>query len=126
MKEIFIMYKIYIGFSVIIVSLSLLFMAGCKSDSSNPAGPSSGNPSTNTISMTGSAFSPSSLTVAVHTTITWNNNSSIAHTSTSDTGIWNTGNIPAGSSSQTTFDSPGTFHYHCQYHQGMVGVITVQ
>jgi plastocyanin len=120
------MYKIYVVFPVIIASLSILFMAGCKSDSSNPAGPSSGNPSTNTISMAGSAFSPSSLTVAVHTTITWNNNSSIAHTSTSDTGIWNTGNIPAGSSSQTAFDSPGTFHYHCQYHQGMVGVITVQ
>jgi plastocyanin len=125
-KEIFIMYKKYFGFSVIIASLSLIFMIGCKSNSSSPTEPSTSTPSTNTISMAGNTFSPSSLTVAAHTTITWNNNSAIAHTSTSDNGKWDTGNISAGSSSQTVFDSVGTYHYHCRYHSGMVGVITVQ
>jgi plastocyanin len=118
------MHKLFIGFSVIITSMLFVFMIGCKSNSSSPTGPST--PSTNTISMAGNAFSPSSLTVAVHTTITWNNNSSTAHTSTSDIGKWDTGNIPAGSSKQTTFDSTGTYHYHCTYHSFMVGVITVQ
>jgi plastocyanin len=120
------MYKIYIGFSVIIISLLLLFIIGCKSNSSSPTGPSSNTPSTSIVSMAGNTFSPPSLTVAVHTTITWNNNSAIAHTSTSDIGKWDTGNIPAGSSSQTTFDSTGTYHYHCKYHSGMLGVIIVQ
>jgi plastocyanin len=120
------MNKLYFNFSVIIASILLVFMIGCKNNSSSPTAPSSSTPSTNTISMAGNTFSPSSLTVAVHTTITWNNNSSTAHTATSDVGKWDTGNIPAGSSKQTTFDSTGTYHYHCTYHSYMVGVITVQ
>ncbi len=116
------MYKTYFSFSVIIAGLLALFMTGCKSSSNGPTGPSSSN----TVSMSGNTFNPSTLTVAIHTTITWNNNSSIAHTSTSDTGAWDTGNIPAGSSKQTSFDVAGTYHYHCNYHPNMVGVITVQ
>ncbi len=125
------MYKLFSGFSLITASLLLVVFAGCKSNSNSPTSPSYGNagsgtPSANTVTMAGNAFSPPSLTVALHTTITWNNNSSIAHTSTSDNGKWNTGNIPAGSSAQTTFDSAGTYHYHCAYHSFMTGVITVQ
>jgi plastocyanin len=126
------MRKIYIGFFAIISGLFLLFMVGCKSSSNGPTSPYSNNPSPSPsvnpyiISMAGNTFSPSSLTVPIHTTITWNNNSAIAHTSTSDTGVWDTGNIAAGSSSQTTFDVAGMYHYHCKYHSFMVGVITVQ
>jgi plastocyanin len=120
------MYKLFFGFSVITASMLFVFVSGCKNNSSSPTAPPSDTPSTNTIAMAGNTFSPSSLTVAVHTTITWNNNSSTAHTSTSDIGKWNTGNIPAGSSKQTTFDSTGTYHYHCAYHSFMLGVIYVQ
>ena len=121
------MYKLFFGLSMITASMLLVFVSGCKNNSSSPTAPSYGNSSTtNTISMSGNAFSPSSLTVPVHTTITWNNNSGAAHTSTSDTGVWDTGNIPVGSSKQTTFDAAGTYHYHCAYHSYMTGVIYVQ
>ncbi len=121
------MYKLFFIFSVIAASTLLVFVSGCKSNSSSPTAPSTNNTSNVTVSMAGNTFSPSSLTVPVHTTVIWNNNSSTAHTSTSvPPGKWDTGNIPAGSSSQTTFDSTGTYHYHCTYHSGMVGVITVQ
>jgi plastocyanin len=122
------MYKILFGFSLIISGFLLVFVTGCKDNASNPTAPSSGSPAAlHTVAMAGNAFSPSALTVAAHTMVTWNNNSSTAHTSTSDiAGKWDTGNIPAGSSSQTTFDSIGTFHYHCTYHAGMTGTITVQ
>ena len=65
----------------------------------------------------------------IGTTITWHNGSGVAHTSTSDTpGLWDTGNIPAGSSKTTTFTTAGTFNFHCIYHasMGMTGSITVQ
>jgi ABC-type glycerol-3-phosphate transport system substrate-binding protein len=104
-----------IGATIMLAGSLLVFASGCKDNSSSPTAPPTSSSSITTISM------------AVHTTITWNNNSSIAHTSTSDVaGKWDTGNIPAGSSKQTTFDSTGTFHYHCTYHSGMTGTITVQ
>jgi plastocyanin len=121
------MHKIFRGFSIVAACLLLVWMIGCKSNSSSPTAPSTSTPpAANTVAMAGNTFSPSSLTVPVHTTIAWNNNSSITHTSTSDVGIWNTGNIPAGSTAHTTFDSLGAFHYHCAIHPGMTGIITVQ
>ena len=70
-----------------------------------------------------------SMTVPVGTTITWRNNDATVHTSTSDTpGLWDTGNIPAGSSKTTKFGTAGTFTFHCVYHvsMGMTGSITVR
>ena len=113
------------------LSLALL-SSGCKSDSSNSyggsstTGPSPSPP--NTIVMAGSVFVPAIDTVAVGTTVTWKNNDGYAHTSTSDTGAWDTGNIPGGGSGTTTFNSAGTYAYHCTYHvsMGMKGTIVVK
>jgi plastocyanin len=117
--------------AVLVLALALasgLPFSGCSK--SNPASPSSGSGNLNatTVTMPNFTFSPANLTIAKHTTVTWYNNSGIAHTSTSDDGLWDTGNIAAGVSKTTTFDSAGTFHYHCIYHaaMGMVGTITVQ
>lgn len=105
-----------------------LALHGCSK--SNPSGPSSGNGNSNatTVTMPSFTFSPANLTIARHTTVTWYNNSGVAHTSTSNNGLWDTGNIAPGASKTTTFDSVGTFHYTCTYHaaMGMVGTITVQ
>jgi plastocyanin len=72
------------------------------------------------------AFSPATLTVPVNTTVTWQNNDGIAHTSTSDTGVWDTGSIPAGGTKTTAFTTAGTFPYHCSVHPMMTGKIVVQ
>jgi plastocyanin len=95
------------------------------------------------------AYSPATVTVKVGTTVKWTNNGGTAHTATSDATpqpIWNSGTVlPAGSAScpptdpycqpggtpagtyQVTFNSPGTYQYHCEFHgpQGMTGTITV-
>ena len=72
-------------------------------------------------------FSPASMTIAPGTTVTVTNDGSVVHTWTSDTMLWNSGNVNPGSSYSFTFNTPGTYHYHCMYHQsyGMVGTITV-
>jgi plastocyanin len=118
----------FIQFTSIVVLLTAVVMSGCKDNATNPTGSSSNNSSknSNTITMAGNSFSPGIDTIAVNSTVTWNNNSSVAHTSTSDTGVWDTGNIPAGSSATTTFTTVGTFHYHCTYHSGMIATITVR
>ncbi len=113
----------------------ILLIAGCSNNSpTNPYGGGGGNGgggggnSSSTVTMGSTSFNPQNLTVTRGTTVTWSNTSSIAHTSTSDNGAWDTGNIPAGSSKTTTFNTTGTFPYHCTYHKsmGMVGTITVQ
>jgi plastocyanin len=96
---------------------------GYGTTTQNPPPP----PSSNTVTMTGSRFSPSTLTVARGTAVTWQNADSYAHTATSDSSQWDTGNIAGGESASKTFSTAGTFHYHCTYHRamGMTGTIIV-
>lgn len=110
-----------------------IVLSGCKGGSSNPygstpTGPSPSPPPANTVQMQGMAFSPATITVAVGTTVTWKNLDVYAHTSTSDTGVWDTGNIPGGGSATTTFNTAGTFPYNCTYHvsMGMKGTVIVK
>jgi plastocyanin len=72
-----------------------------------------------------SSFSPSSVTIAVGKTIEWENRDTIAHTTTSDTGVWSSTISPNGDY-QRTFTAAGTFNYRCTLHAGMNGTITVQ
>ena len=107
-----------------------LLIGGCSGNSSSnsytPTGPSPNPPPANTVLMSGMAFSPATLTVSAGTTVTWKNDDTMAHTSTSDTGVWDTGNIAAGASKTTTFPTAGTYAYHCTYHSGMKGTVVVQ
>ena len=78
------------------------------------------------VSIANFAFSPASLTVHVGDTVTWSNNDSVSHTTTSDTGIWDSGPLRPGASFSFTFTSAGTFGYHCMIHPFMVGAVVVQ
>ena len=107
--------------------------SGCKNDSATPTGVVAANPAPapiqpNTVTMAGISFSPATITVTVGSTVTWKNNDGIAHTSTSDTGVWDSGNMAAGSTKTTTFTTAGTFPYHCIYHasMGMRGTVVVK
>jgi plastocyanin len=108
--------------------------------SSNSATPSSPTPATPPSTAGGSAvaiptgarnlgagsYVPNPITVAVGTAVTWTNNDSIGHTSTSDTGMFNSGTIAPGQSFSFTFQAAGTYPYHCTFHPGMVGSVVVQ
>lgn len=123
-------------FAAPVFTLLLLALVnpGCNNNSSSnpyptsPTAPAPVQTSPNTVLMSGMTFSPASITVPVGTTITWKNNDGVPHTSTSDTGVWNTGNIDAGKSAVTTFDAAGTYPYTCTYHasMGMKGTVIVQ
>jgi plastocyanin len=70
-------------------------------------------------------LSPSSLTVSVGDTVTWTNHDGVAHTSTSNTGVWNSGSLSNGQSFSFIFSTVGSFPYHCTIHPSMTGTITV-
>jgi plastocyanin len=80
---------------------------------------------TEAVTIAGFAFSPAALTIEAGTTVTWTNQDSATHTATADDGSFDTGNIAQGQSVSITFDTPGTFTYHCSIHPNMVASITV-
>lgn len=71
-------------------------------------------------------FEPAILSVTPGTTVTWVNSSTIVHAvSLDDPRQTASGLIESGQSFSNTFDTPGTFRYHCSPHPGMKGAITV-
>ncbi len=66
-----------------------------------------------TVTIGDSFFDPQEVTIIVGATVLWRNNGTLAHTSTSDTALWNSGNIqPGGSYRSPIFTTAGVFNYH--------------
>jgi plastocyanin len=112
--------------TAILVSVFLLgIAAGCSSDKGNPySSGGNGNPGAIEVWIQSNAFSPSNRTVSVGTTVTWTNKDAVAHTVTG-TG-WGSGNLAQNATFTHTFDTAGSYPYHCTIHPSMTATITVQ
>ena len=75
---------------------------------------------------TNNAFSPSPVTVAVGTVVTFVNNDVAPHDAKADNGNCTTPVLQPGGTANVTLSTAGSFVYHCTIHPGMVGTITVQ
>jgi plastocyanin len=87
-------------------------------------------PSSQSVSVVDFSYQPNPVTVPVGTTMIWTNNTSAStpHTVTSDDGTtFDSGTLNASQQFTFTFNTPGTYNYHCKFHQtlGMVGSIMV-
>ncbi|HKG02729.1 MAG TPA: cupredoxin domain-containing protein [Conexibacter sp.] len=71
-------------------------------------------------------FSPSQLDLLPGETVTWSNVSPRVHTVTSDSGLFDAGELGPGAVFVRGFDDPGAYAYHCTIHAGMVGEIDVR
>lgn len=83
---------------------------------------------TNSVTIQNFAFTPSSITVKVGTTVTWTNKMNVSHTVTSDDGVTGGPNsqlIEGGKTYSFTFAKAGTYTYHCSIHSSMKGTVTV-
>jgi len=74
----------------------------------------------------GYSFDPSTITIITGTTITWTNKDAIGHSVTSDTGVFDSGIINASGTFSYTFDTAGTFPYHCKVHTIMTASVVVK
>lgn len=94
------------------------------------------NPSTASVSMSSgvdgygyesNVFNPNSVTIARNGTVSWVNNTGVAHSVT-----FTTSGAPANVASHAngtntrTFATAGTFNYGCTNHPTMTGSVTVQ
>jgi plastocyanin len=109
---------------IFLVSI-VFFISSCKkSDDNNPGTPAT--PGKNEIWMQGSAFNPVTLTVPVNTIVKWINKDSYAHTVTSESTLFNSGELASNATFSFQFTATGTFKYHCSIHSMMTGTIIVQ
>jgi plastocyanin len=119
-----------------LVALSaLVFLAACgDSSTGTPAATATQAGNTQTVMIitgsSGLAFSPASLTIKAGTTVVWKNTTSVSHTVTSDDGkSFDSGSanpIAPGATFSFTFNTAGTFAYHCAIHPFMMATIIVQ
>ena len=129
------------GALALCVSFSLFQLAGCFSERSETFGPggdqtcdvpvSALGPGKAVVAIRGYAFLPDTLRISAGTTVTWVNCDDLAgtdaHTTTSDvTGLWSSPLFANGETYARAFGAPGEFHYHCQPHPAMRGMILVQ
>jgi plastocyanin len=73
-------------------------------------------------------FMPKELTVAVGTTVTWQNADDVPHTATSkdDPQTFDSGPLDTDDKFSFTFSKSGTYAYYCKVHPHMTGVVIVK
>ena len=103
---------------------TIFFLSACsKSETDNGSG--GGGSNANTIYMNNMAYSNTNLQISAGVKITWINNDNMTHTVTADDNSFDSGDIGPGGSFNYTFNTVGTYTYHCKYHSTMKGTIVV-
>ena len=77
------------------------------------------------VTVQGFAFGPASITVNTGDSVTWTNKDSTAHTVTADGGSFDQPLPASGGTATITFNTAGTFPYHCTIHPNMHGTVVV-
>ncbi len=80
----------------------------------------------NSIYIQNFAFIPAAMNINLGGTVTWTNNDTAAYTVTSDAGSeLDSGTLNPGQQYSHTFNIPGTFRYHSNFHSNVNGTIYV-
>ena len=105
---------------VVLMGLSSLSVLAPVSEASSPR-------ASNSVSISGFSFGPSSLTIDTGDSVTWTNNDGASHTATSTSGpaTFDSGAISGGGTYSFTFTTAGTYDYRCDIHTSMTASITV-
>ena len=82
--------------------------------------------STGTVNISNSTFSPGTITIKKGDIVTWQNNDSLIHRIIADDGSFDLGDMAKDSTIKRTFDTVGSFSYHCAIHTYMTGTVIVQ
>lgn len=101
-----------------------------QNTSTNPSASNSNQPAAaNAVTIENMMFTPSQITVQKGGTVTWTNKDNTTHTVVDDlsnVGGPHSGDIAPGSTYSFTFDTAGSFQYHCSIHPSMRGTIVVK
>lgn len=109
-----------------LVVLSMLFIIFSISCQATPPTEEEAAAVSNEIEISGFAFVPATITVTVGTTVTWTNLDSVAHTVTSETDLFDSGNLARNATFSYSFADRGTFSYFCAIHPYMRAKVIVE
>ena len=113
-------------FLLLAIIASFSNLIGCSKSSDYTTPQIGGIQKANEVWLQDMAFNPSTRTVPVNTTVTWTNKDSYSHTVTSDSTMFNSGNMSSKATFSFLFAKKGTYKYHCSIHVSMTGTIIVQ
>ena len=110
--------------SSLLVIVAVGTLPACGDDGS---GPGACTPGATQVCMSAASFDPATLTVSAGETVTWRNESSVAHTVTSDPSATESfdSDVGVGGTFTRQFLTAGSYPYHCEIHTGMTGTLTV-
>ncbi len=111
--------------SVLVISLATLSCGGGSKKSETPT-PGTPQAQQASVKIQDFEFAPSKVTIKVGGTVTWTNDGPSAHTVTADDGSFDSGQLQKGKTFSQTFDSTGTFSYHCSIHPSMKAQVIVE
>lgn len=121
--------KISSGLFILMVVLATAISCSEKDDDGygdNNGGNNGGNNNgSSTVLIQNLSFSPSTITVTAGSTVTWRNYDNMAHTVTSDEGLFDSGLLNQNGTFSFKFDSTGTYDYHCTPHPQMTASVVV-
>jgi plastocyanin len=106
--------------------LFVFALSNCKKSSNSYSSSSTSSaPPTNEVWIQNMAFNPSTITVTAGTTIKWTNKDNATHTVTSNSSLFDSGNISNGNTYSHQFATTGSFPYHCSIHSSMTATVVV-
>jgi plastocyanin len=70
-------------------------------------------------------YRPRRVVVEQGARVVWVNRGARPHTTTSNSGLWDSGTLQPGETFRRRFRKTGVFRYHCEIHNGMTGKIVV-
>ncbi|MEL6883839.1 MAG: cupredoxin family copper-binding protein [Pseudomonadota bacterium] len=83
-------------------------------------------PHTFEVRVSGFAFVPQRVEIAVGDTVVWINEDIAPHTATARDRSWETDALDAEASARVVFETPGEFEYFCVFHPHMTGTVFVR
>ncbi|MHB1332629.1 MAG: cupredoxin domain-containing protein [Sulfuriferula sp.] len=78
------------------------------------------------IAISSFAFSPAVIEVPVGTQMTWTNQDKASHSIVGDADGFTSDTLKQGDSFKHTFNTAGTYKYHCGFHKYMTGTVVVK
>lgn len=90
------------------------------------SGAGSARPRSHVVEITGFAFVPPRVTVAIGDTVTWVNEDIVPHTATAARGAWDSGTIAAKGRWTVVVRAGGRVGYQCTLHPSMEGTVVIE